>query len=404
VQHPNITALYDAGQLFGQPYIAMQYIGGPSLAQRLGQGPIPPETTARIVAAVARAVHHLHTKGVIHRDLKPSNVLLDELGLPYVTDFGLVKMLGADSHKTTTGAILGTPSYMAPEQAAGRAAEVGPPTDIYSIGAILYECLTGRPPFRETTPLDTLVQVLEGEPARPREINPAIPRALEAICLRCLEKAPERRYPTAAAVADNLERFLKGEGVEGLAAGLLPRLGRWLRREPALVSRLCALAVCCLLIQINYFVAGNVELRPHLLVTVLLLAWGAVSFIFQKLLNTGRWDEDVPFAWAGADMLAWTLVLLVSGRAPQGPLVAGYACLIAGAGLWFRVRLVWFVTLLSLLSYGVIVAVYLGDGGEIYELHHQLIFAVVLVVLGGVVAYQVNRVRALSRYYERRPL
>jgi eukaryotic-like serine/threonine-protein kinase len=404
VQHPNITALYDAGQVLGQPYIAIQYIEGPSLAQRLMQGPMPPEVAARTVATVARAVHHLHSKGIIHRDLKPSNVLLDDQGQPYVTDFGLVKMLSGDSQKTTTGVILGTPSYMAPEQAAGRSARVGPLTDIYSIGAVLYECLTGQPPFREATPLDTVMRVLEGEPLKPRDINPKIPPALEAVCLRCLEKAPERRYPSAAAIADNLDRFLKGEEVEGLAGGLVPRLGRWLRREPALVSRLAALAVCFAVIQINYFVAGDVELVPHLIVTALLLAWGSVSYLCQKFLNGGRRDEDVPFAWAACDMAVWTVVLIVSGRAPQGPLVVGYACLIAAAGLWFRVRLVWFVTILSLLSYVVVVVVYLMDGGETTGMHHQLIFAVALVVLGGVVSYQVGRVRALSRYYERRPM
>jgi eukaryotic-like serine/threonine-protein kinase len=398
VQHPNITALYDAGQVLGQPYIAIQYIDGPSLAQRLLQGPMQPEAAARTIAAVARAVEHLHSKGIVHRDLKPSNVLLDNQGQPYVTDFGLVKMLSGDSQKTTTGVILGTPSYMAPEQAAGRSARVGPLTDIYSIGAVLYECLTGQPPFREATPLDTVMRVLEGEPVKPRDINPTIPPALEAICLRCLEKAPEHRYPTSDAIADNLERFLKGEEVEGLTAGLVPRLGRWLRREPALASRLGALAVCFTLIQINYFVAGDVELAPHLIVTVLLLAWGSVSYICQKVLNAGRWDEDVPFAWAASDMVVWTVVLIVSGRAPQGPLVVGYACLIAAAGLWFRVRLVWFVTILSLLSYGAVLSVYLLEGGETTGMHHQLIFAVALVVLEGVVSYQVDRVRALSRY------
>jgi serine/threonine-protein kinase len=404
VQHPNITALYDAGQVLGQPYIAMQYIDGPSLAQRLHQGAMSPDTAARIVAAVAVAVDHLHCKGAVHRDLKPSNVILDNQGTPYITDFGLVKMLTGDSHKTITGVILGTPSYMAPEQAAGRAAEVGPQSDIYSIGAILYECLTGRPPFREATPLDTLVQVLEGEPARPREINPAIPHALEAICLRCLEKTPQRRYPSAAAVANNLERYLKGEPVDGQTAGLLPRFGRWFRREPALVTRLVAILACFLLIQVNFFVSGDIEAWPHVIVTGLLLVWGGVSFIFQKLLNAGRWNQDVPFAWAAADMVVWTAMLVVSGRAPRGPLVAGYACLIAGSGLWFRSRLVWFVTILSLLSYGVVVTVYLSDGGVLDGLLHQLIFVVVLVVLGGVVSYQVDRVRTLSRYYERRSL
>src|SRR5438105_10009121 len=188
VQHANITAVYEAGQLLGQPYIAIQYVTGPSLARTLQRGPLPAADAARIVAAVARAVHHLHEHGIVHRDLKPSNILLDEHGQPYVTDFGLVKMVEGDSHKTSTGVILGTPSYMAPEQAAGHSGQVGPHSDVYSIGAVLYECLTGRPPFREETQLDTLVQVIEGEPVPPRTLDPRIPRDLEAVCLRCLEK------------------------------------------------------------------------------------------------------------------------------------------------------------------------------------------------------------------------
>jgi eukaryotic-like serine/threonine-protein kinase len=404
VSHPNITAVYEAGELLGQPYMAMQYIDGPSLAGRLRHGLLPPELAARTVAAVARAVEHLHSRGFIHRDLKPSNVLLDPQGQPYVTDFGLVKMLEGNSHKTTTGSILGTPSYMAPEQASGHTAEVGPRSDIYSLGAILYECLTGRPPFLEATPLETLVQVMEGEPPRPRELNPHLPRDLEAICLRCLEKAPERRYATAAAVADNLEHFLNDEPVEGPTAGLWPRLTRWARREPSLVSRLTTLVAIVVLIQVNYHAAGNVELWLHAVVVALLLLWGGVSFFFQKLLNSGRWQEDLPFAWAGADMLLWTVLLLVANDAPQSPLLIGYASLIAGSGLWFRARLVWFVTISSLISYSIVLTVFVMDDGEIHGVHRQLIFVVGLLVIGSVVSYQVNRVRALSRYYERRPL
>ena len=162
--------------------------------------------------------------------------------------------------------------------------------------------------------------------------------------------------------------------------------------------------ICCTLIQINYFVSGNVDLFLHLVVTGLLLAWGAVSFAFQKLLNTGRWDEDVPFAWAAADMMLWTVVCLVDGDVPHSPVVIIYACLIAAAGLWFRVRLVWFVTALALLSYSLVVASFAIQEGGFDSPHRHLIFVVGLVVMGFVVSYQVNRVRALSRYYERRPL
>jgi serine/threonine-protein kinase len=404
VQHPHVTAIYEAGQIHGQHYIAIQYVGGPSLAQHLRQGPLAPETAARIVAAVASAVQHLHEHGIIHRDLKPSNILLDEEGRPYVTDFGLVKTVGTGSHQTSTGAILGTPSYMSPEQAAGLSGEVGALSDVYSIGAVLYECLTGRPPFRELTQLDTLVQVIEGEPARPREVNPRVPPDLEAVCLRCLEKSPERRYPNAAAVAENLEKYLNGEPVEGLTSGLWAKLGRWARREPALVSRLGTLAAVCVLLQVNYHWAANVPLWLHLVIMGLLLLWGASSYVFQKLLNLGRWQEDLPFLWAGADMLLWTIVLFVDREAPQSPLLVGYGCLIVAAGLWFKVRLVWFVTILSELSYAAVLSMFLLDGNEMEGPHRHVIFAVGIFVLGSMVAYQINRVKALSRYYERRPL
>jgi serine/threonine-protein kinase len=404
VQHPNITAVYEAGHVHGQPYFAMQYVHGTSLAGRLARGALAPDDAARVVAAVARAVAHLHEHGIVHRDLKPGNILLDEQGRPYVTDFGLAKLLEGDQQQTTSGAILGTPSYMAPEQAAGQSAHVGPRSDVYSLGAILYECLTGRPPFRAGSQMETLLQVLENEPVAPRELNPALPRALESICLRCIEKAPERRYAGAAEVADNLERYLNGEPVEGLTPGLGPRIGRWARREPALVSRLATLAVCLILIQVRYQFTANIDPGLHILVVSLLLLWGATSFVFQRLLNSGYRPEDLPFAWAGADMLLWTFLLAADGEAPQGPLPVGYCCLIAAAGLWFRVRLVWFTTLLALLSYAAVLVLYLSDGHVLAGVHYHLITAVAFLTCGFVVAYQVNRARALGSYYERRPL
>jgi eukaryotic-like serine/threonine-protein kinase len=162
--------------------------------------------------------------------------------------------------------------------------------------------------------------------------------------------------------------------------------------------------VVIVVIQVHFHAASNVRLWLHIVVVALLLVWGGFSFVFQKLLNTGRWQEDLPFAWAGADMLLWTLLLVVDGEAPKSAILVGYPCLIAAAGLWFRVRLVWFVTLLSLLSYGVVLFIYLQDGGDINGVHTQAIFGIGLLVVGCVVAYQVNRVRALSQYYDRRPL
>jgi serine/threonine-protein kinase len=394
----------------------MQYVSGPSLAEVLRQGAMAPEQAVRCVAAVARAVAHLHSKGIVHRDLKPSNILLDEDGTPYVTDFGLVKMLQTDSHKTSTGQILGTPSYMAPEQAAGKVKEVGPLSDVYSLGAILYECLTGRPPFREATPLDTLVQVLEGEPVRPVRLNPRVPRDLETICLKCLEKAPEERYRSAEALADDLERHLNGEEIEAPRAGVFSRLRRWTRREPPLASRLIVLAVCCVIIQVNYEVAARlpgreVGLGLHLRALSLFVLWGLASLFFQRLLNRKEGEGWIPYAWAAADMVVLESLLLnatsdgITDGAVGTPFLVGFPVLIAASGLWFRVPVVWFTTALSVVAYGGLVLYHvLENGVTIRAPHQQVIFVVALLALGFVVAYQVKRVRALSRYYEHRPL
>ncbi|MEN6557907.1 MAG: serine/threonine-protein kinase, partial [Thermoguttaceae bacterium] len=183
LRHSHIVAIHDVGQWNGQDYFAMEYVDGPSLAERIAAGPVDPSQAVRWVAAVARAVEHLHQHGVVHRDLKPSNILLDANEQPFVTDFGLAKIFAEQEDRTATGVIAGTPSYMSPEQAAGRPAEVGPASDVFSLGAILYELLTGTPPFHAESPLDTLLEVLRDDPPWPRSLNPRISRGLERICL-----------------------------------------------------------------------------------------------------------------------------------------------------------------------------------------------------------------------------
>jgi serine/threonine protein kinase len=410
LHHPNIVSVYEAGQLNGQPFFAMQYVAGPSLAQRLRESPMAQEDAARIVESVARAVGHLHEHHIIHRDLKPSNILLDQAGNPYVTDFGLVKMLAGDSHRTSTGVIVGTPSYMSPEQASGQAGKVGPLSDVYSLGAILYELLTGRPPFLEATPLDTLVQVLEGEPLLPRRLRPSVAPELEMICLRCLEKNPAERYPSAAVLADDLARFLKNEEIEVRRPGLYNRLRRWVRREPALASRLVTLGICLVLAQISYQAFPGVPLRLHLSVVGILAVWAALSVACQLFLVRERWANPVRFLWAALDVVLFSAVIYVD-EALVSPILIGYPLLVAASGLWFRVPLIWFTAAIAELSYaGLLLDSILrkaeagGAQAAIEGLHKHLMFMVGLAVTAFVVSYQVNRVRALSRYYEHRPL
>jgi tRNA A-37 threonylcarbamoyl transferase component Bud32 len=229
--HPGIVQIYEIGEHDGRPFLALEFAEGGSLAARLDENPWPADRAAALVEALARAVQYAHDRGVVHRDLKPDNVLLDEDGGPKVTDFGLAKRLAGGEGYTRTGEVLGTPSYMAPEQAAGRK-DVGPATDVYGLGAILYRLLAGRPPFRADTPLDTLVQVLEEDPAPVRQLNPAVPRDLATVVHRCLRKEPAKRYASAGELADDLARFQSGEPVRARPLSPVERLARWVGRRP----------------------------------------------------------------------------------------------------------------------------------------------------------------------------
>jgi WD40 repeat protein len=240
--HPHIVQVHEVGEVAGVPYCALEYVSGGSLAQKLARTPQPPREVAALVQTLALAIAHAHQRGVIHRDLKPANVLLTDEGVPRITDFGLAKQMDDPSGATQTGQVMGTPSYMAPEQAAGRTSEVGPAADVYALGAILYEGLTGRPPFTGTTTLGVLDQVLRQEPVSPRQLQPGVPRDLETICLKCLQKDPARRYASATDLAEDLRRFLAGEPIRARPAGPVERLRRWCARNPA-VAALLALVI-----------------------------------------------------------------------------------------------------------------------------------------------------------------
>ncbi|HLW65768.1 MAG TPA: serine/threonine-protein kinase [Gemmataceae bacterium] len=431
LEHEGIVRIYDTGEFNGLPYLAMQFIDGPSLAECLGKKKFHREDAARCVAHLARTVEYLHSQGIVHRDLKPANVLLEmrnaELGmrnegknssdsafripnsaLAKITDFGVAKILEEDSHATRTGMVVGTPGYMSPEQARGESRTVGPAADVYSLGAILYEMLTGRPPFVGDTPLVVLLQVMSDEPLAPRRFDPKIPRDLEFICLKCLEKAPERRYRSAAELAQALELHLKGEILPVSRLTLWEDITRLVRRMPAVAARVGILFLVIFVLILRAIQSGNDHfsktipwIRLHHIVLALGV-WIGLSALFQRMLRTERGNRLVPYLWSFMEVLLLTTLLLVTDSF-ESPIDIGYPLLIAAAGLWVRERLVWFTTLCAVVGYGIAsVVILLLEAGD--NPHRHVIFIIGLVLMGYLVTYQVRRFRSLSRYYEGRPL
>ncbi len=337
LRHPNIVQVYQVGQHEGKPFLALEYADGGSLAQALDGRPWPAARAAEFVAKLAGAVHAVHGKGIIHRDLKPGNVLLDADGEPKITDFGLAKVLDACATAgpggapvlTETGIVLGTPSYMAPEQTSGRSREVGPLTDVYALGAILYELLTGRPPFRAETPLDTMMQVVSEEPTPPRMLCPAVPLDLEKVCLKCLAKRPDERYPSAAALAEDLRRFCAGEPVSARPPGLSRRFVKWQEKHPGTTVALGIAACIWLACFALTALARNFLAAPLFAVALLLFvrptrktfAVSAATLLVLCLLQwvvllrgAGLWQVAFGLAFLGAQGLVPAVLLGTVGR------------------------------------------------------------------------------------------
>lgn len=319
--HPNVVPVHEVGERDGQPYFTMKYVEGTTLAKRLADGPLPPREAAEILIPVCRAIAEAHRRGILHRDLKPSNVLLDEEGRPHVTDFGLAKRVTVGSSVTGSGMILGTPSYMPPEQAAGTRGELGPAGDVYSLGAILYHTLTGRPPFQAASPLDTVLMVLDEDPLPPRVINRRADPELEIIALKCLEKSPLLRYASADDLASDLEAFLANEPIGARSTSVkmwVTRIFRDTHHAPLLESwgllwmlhSFVILIVC--LVTDGMSRLGVDSPGPYLgLWMVGLSAWGA---IFWNLRRRGGpitfIERQIAHVW-GASIISGALLFLV---------------------------------------------------------------------------------------------
>jgi serine/threonine protein kinase len=261
LKHPNIVAIHEVGQHEGRNYFSMDYVEGQSLANVIQAGPPPARKAAEYVKTIAEAVHFAHQRGTLHRDLKPQNVLIDTHDQPLITDFGLARRVAGDSGLTATGAVLGTPSYMSPEQASGRQSDVGPHSDVYSLGAILYELLTGRPPFCAASAVATLRQVTDNPPIAPHKLNDDVPQDLETICLKCLEKSPHVRYHSASELAEELGRFLDHEPIQARPASPVRKLETWLRRRPWAITATASLVILLLVGVIYYQFQHNLLLQ-----------------------------------------------------------------------------------------------------------------------------------------------
>lgn len=406
LNHPNIVSIYEFGECQGHHFYTMPFLEARSLTQLVESGLWRRKDgaeAARLVAKVARAVQHAHEAGVLHRDLKPGNILVDASGEPRVADFGLAKRVASDEHLTLTGDLLGTPGFMAPEQARGTSGQTTPATDVYSLGAVLYYLLTGRAPFVADSPLDALLLVLEGEAVLPRRINPQAAEPLERICLRCLQKRPENRYTSASALAEDLERYEKGEPLAVSHQAVGRRFEAWAKRRPALAARFCFVLLCLGIVMVGWhFRTMDYQTREqHREVILVLIGWLAGSFACQRGLESERHARWVRVVWSCVDPMALTAILLIAD-AFRSPLVILYPALIAASGFWLRVSLVATTYVASLSGYILLLLNSVRFDRPPLPWHWHVLAIVALSVTAVSVAYLVNRFTALTRFYEHR--
>ncbi len=289
LRHPNIIQIYDINEVAGSPFVALELLEGGSLDVRLAGTPQPGNQAAELLVTLSRAVHVAHQAGIVHRDLKPTNVLYTSDGVPKITDFGLAKRIDSDGGQTQSGQIIGSPSYMAPEQARGHSRNVEPTADVYALGAILYEMLTGRPPFKAETAMETVRQVLDDDPVTPSRLVPRVPRDVETICLKCLNKEPGKRYASAEHLADDLSRYLQGEPIEARPVSFITRTTKWAHRRPLAAASW----VVALLLAFSAAAGLFTYQRSLLNRSQIILARVAQAYNLQQKADRARSDQEL---------------------------------------------------------------------------------------------------------------
>ncbi len=396
LSHPGIVPIYEVGMLNGLVYYTMAYIEGKNLAEVVAAGPMDPKEAARIVSKLCMAIEHAHRSGVYHRDLKPANVLLDNSGQPIIIDFGLAKIAHRDHQLTSTGQLLGTPAYMPPEHASGRARVPNAGFDVYSLGAILYFLCAGQPPFSGPTPFDVLMQVLDRAPPNPSKLSRRVGHDIDYICQHALEKVPANRYQSASELADDLQAFLRGDPLDCPRPNLPARLESWWRREPILVSHVCGIGATAIIVAVSYLLRGE-DSAPFPFRMMLLLTWLIACYALQYWVVRARWRDIACLTWATIDVTIYT-TLIAFADPPRSMLLIGYPMLIVASSQFYRQRFVIYMT--SVCAAGFLMLGTLVPKDDFVKPDFSAIFLMGLGVIGLSLLSVIRRIRGLSAYCE----
>ena len=396
LDHPGIVPIYEVGTLNGLVYYTMAYIEGQSLAQMGSSGPMDPMQAVTIVHKLCEAVAYAHRKGVFHRDLKPANVIVRENGQPIIIDFGLAKIAHHESGLTATGQLLGTPAYMAPENASGEQSKIGANADVYALGAILYFLCAGQPAFTGRTPFDVLLQVLDSLPSPPSRLNRQVDSQLDYVCLRSLEKTPTNRYRSARAFSRELAKILTGEPIECPQDSYFVKMQRWWQRDPILAAHVAGIGTTTIIVAIAYVWRAEpaAEFRYRML---LLFIWMLASFMLQYGVYRAPLREVVILAWLAVDATIYT-TLIAFADSPRSMLLIGYPMMIVASSLFYQRRFLVTTTLLSIAGFLVLASVFPKD--DFVKPDFAAIFLTGLIVISLCLFAVIRRVRGLSRFYD----